>query len=180
MKTNALTTRYAEALFEAAAGCGQIERIGADLELFLAEIRGDAAFRAFAVDGSVSSARKKELLHAVFGTTLHPYTLNYLSILFDKGRAALLADSVAVYHRLALEAKGQLAADLVTAAPVAEQQEAALAAALGSVYGKQIVFSHSVDPALLGGAVVRVGDIVIDGSVRTQLKSMRRELQSEA
>lgn len=176
MKTDALTTRYVEALFAAACDCGERERIGADLDLVLRELDEDAAFDAFLRDRSISATHKKKLLQTVFGATLHPYTLNYLSLLLDKGRIALLASSAAAYQQRAMEAGGRLAAALTTAAPLPEAQEEKLAAALGKVYDKRVEFSCAVDPALLGGAVVQIGDIIIDGSVRTQLQALRRDL----
>ncbi|MEJ5221650.1 MAG: ATP synthase F1 subunit delta, partial [Tepidiforma sp.] len=81
------------------------------------------------------------------------------------------------FNRLADDYEGIAHAEVTTAVPLTDEQLASIRARLGQQLGKQVVATARVDPAIIGGAIVRVGDRLIDGSVRTRLKLLRRELE---
>ena len=177
MKTGALAARYAQALFAAADEKGLTEEIGSQLAAILQEMETDGMFRSFMLDRSVPAPKKRKMIEETFGDKLHLYVRNFLFILFDKDREYVLAEIGAVYVRLLLERQNILPATLTTAVPVDDATVKELAAVLTQKYNKEIVFSLETDPKILGGAVIRVGDQMIDGSLKHQLAVMRNDLR---
>lgn len=178
MKTGALAARYAEALFAAAEEQGVSAEIGEQLAALGRELNEDAAFRGLVLDKSMPAPRKKQIFHDLLGSSLHPYVVNFFCLLFDKDREDVLEQIIAVYRQLEQRKQGLLTVQLTTAKPIGAEEEAALKAALSKAYGQQVTFTHEVDPALLGGAAVTIGDTTIDGSLKSRLQSLRRQLNS--
>lgn len=176
MNTGALAARYAQALFAAAEARGLSAEIGGELSALGRELRENQAFRDFVLDKSLPAPRKKEIFSALLKDALHEYVYNFFCLLFDKDREPALERIIAAYQRLEQERQGQLPVTLTTARPLGEAEEAALAAALSRAYGREIVFSRCVDPAVLGGAMVAVGDVTIDGTLKSRLNALRKQL----
>jgi F-type H+-transporting ATPase subunit delta len=100
-----------------------------------------------------------------------------LLLLFEKGRIPYLRDIHAFYDKLTDELANIVRADLVSATEVSEETIERIRSALGKKTGKDVKMDVSVDPALIGGAVTKIGDLVLDGSVKTQLKGLKESLQ---
>ena len=103
-----------------------------------------------------------------------------LLFLADRDRLRLLAAIRDAFEARVMDAAKVVSADVVTAVPLPAHDEAALAAALGKVTGRQVTIQPRVDPSIVGGVVARVGSLVIDGSVVRQMARLRERLLGEA
>jgi F-type H+-transporting ATPase subunit delta len=121
---------------------------------------------------------RKKVLQAVVGRlSLSKVMSSFLFLCFDKGRIQYLKDIYIFYEKLADELANIVRADFVSAEEVPKESIEKIQAALSKRTGKKVRMEVSVDPALIGGAVTKIGDLVLDGSVRTQLMSLKESLQ---
>jgi F-type H+-transporting ATPase subunit delta len=104
---------------------------------------------------------------------------NFVMLLLDKGRIATLPDIARAHRTLVDEQAGRVRATVTSARPLDPVLETRLKAALERQSGKTVILEKREDPAIVGGLVTQLGDIVYDGSVRTQLQQLREELLSE-
>jgi F-type H+-transporting ATPase subunit delta len=124
-----------------------------------------------------AESRKKVLQAVVEPSGLSRVMTSFLFLLFDKGRIQYLGDIYDFYEKLTDELANIVRADLVSATDLAEETIEKIRAALAQKTGKEVKMDVSVDPGLVGGAVTKIGDLVLDGSVRTQLKTLKESLQ---
>lgn len=168
--------RYARALFQTAAAAGVVDRVEADLaaldEVFSSESKLLAALRA----PTLTAAQKSGMLDRLFGESVQPLTRRFLHLLINKQRETLLPHVPSEFRRLANEARNQAPAMVRSAVPLSEDQLQRLTAALQERTGKQITLQTEVDPAMLGGLTVQIGDTVIDGTIRNRLAQLRQLL----
>jgi F-type H+-transporting ATPase subunit delta len=165
-----LAGRYAGALFQAADKKGDDQKVAADL----------GVARDLLLDGTValrhprvSVADKKKLLHAKLDGKVGTTTLRFLELLIEKKRYELFAMIAAVYGRLAADKRGVAKAHVRTAAPLSADAQKTLAARLKIFAGKDIELEIKEDPELIGGVAVKIGDWVLDSSLRGQLRRLR-------
>lgn len=165
-----LAGRYAAALFQAAAAKSEDQKVLADLgaarELLLGET---AALR----HPRVSIADKKKLVRARLDGKVGATTLRFLDVLLAKKRYELFAMIAAVYGRLAADKRGVAKAVVRTARPLSADAQKTLAARLKTFAGKEIELDIKEDPELIGGVSVKIGDWVLDSSLRGQLRRMK-------
>ncbi|MFI5360739.1 MAG: ATP synthase F1 subunit delta [Elusimicrobiota bacterium] len=165
-----LAGRYASALFQAAAAKGEDQKTAADLgtarDLLLDSIGPLRHPR-------VSVADKKRLLRAKLDGKIGPAALRFLELLVEKKRYELFAMIAAVYGRLAADKRGVATARVRTAAPLSPDAQKALSARLKIFAGKDIELEIKEDPELIGGVAVKIGDWVLDSSLRGQLRRLR-------
>ncbi len=124
-----------------------------------------------------AESRKKVLEVVVERLGLSRVMTSFLFLCFDKGRIQYLNDIDTFYEKLTDELANIVRADLVSAVELPEESITKIRDALSEKTGKEVRMDVSVDPALIGGAVTRIGDLVLDGSVRTQLLSLQESLQ---
>jgi F-type H+-transporting ATPase subunit delta len=128
----------------------------------------------------VSAAERRAALQGLAGPLgLSPLLTHFLSFLIDQRRTRDLAAIHEDYVRLAEEAAGRVRGEVVSATPLDPAQLARIRAALARRMGRELDLAIRVDPDLLGGLVARVGDLVFDGSLRTQLAQLRAQLTGE-
>lgn len=165
-----LAGRYAAALFQAAAAAGEEQKVSADLgsahKLLLDAM---AALR----HPRVPPASKKKLLHDALAGKIGATTLRFLDLLVDKKRFDLMVMVAANYARLAADKRGSVKAHVRTAVPLSPDAQQQLAAKLKKFIGKDIELDVKEDPELIGGVAVKIGDWVLDSSLRGQLRRLR-------
>ena len=103
-----------------------------------------------------------------------------LGLLADRDRLAMVADVADAFGERVMKAKRIVPAEVVTAVPLGEASRAALTAALGRAAGAEVTMTERVDPAIIGGVIAKVGSVVFDGSVTTQLARMKQKLVAES
>lgn len=121
--------------------------------------------------------KKKSVLRAVFGGRVRPDVEKFLFLVVEKNRAVMLPQIVDEFDRLVDEFRGESDAEAVTAVPLAPAQIASLEAALQQRFGVKVRLKTRIDPEVLGGLQVRVGDKLIDATVRTQLDRLGERLK---
>jgi F-type H+-transporting ATPase subunit delta len=102
---------------------------------------------------------------------------SYLMLLFDKGRIGYIGDIDDFYQKLADELKGIARASLVSAATLQSETIEKIRASLSQKTGKEVILEVEQDPNLIGGIVTKIGDLVLDGSIKTQLSNIRESLK---
>jgi F-type H+-transporting ATPase subunit delta len=142
----------------------------------LATIAGDAGLRQFASDPKVSDQQVLELVSGLAGSGLDAKLRNLLDAVIDNGRLAVLPEIATQFRALVNERGGVADAHIVSAFPLDATQQADLAKVLEKRFGRPLQTTVSVDPSLIGGVRVTVGDEVLDTSVVARLAQMRAAL----
>ena len=165
---------YARAVFELAAQQKDLAGWSARLEL-LAAIAANADVVRLAGNPRVSAAQLEELILGVAADSLdslNEQVVNLVKLLVSNGRIGILPEIARAYAALRAEAENTVAAEIITAAEIDARQRAQFTTALQAKLGRTVKLEFAVDRELVGGAVVRAGDWVIDGSVRAQLEQL--------
>jgi len=165
---------YAAALFQASTAADGAQLV-AQLDT-LAGIARDAGLRQFAADPKVSDEQVFGVVTGIAGADLSPKLRNLLSTVIDNGRLSVLP-AIASQFRMLVNDRGGIAdAQVVSAFPLDANQQAGLAKVLEKRFGRQLKVAVTVDPTLIGGVRVTVGDEVLDTSVVARLEQMRAAL----
>lgn len=161
-------------MFQIALETGQLDRWQSDLEV-MAGVLKDAEVVSFLENPRVSHERKTELLRlALRGVA--PAALNLARLLAARNRLRMIPDLVTEYRRLVYAHKGMVEADVITAVPLTEPEKERIGRGVALITGKTVMLDLKVNPDIMGGLVVRVGDKLMDGSVRNRLQELRRSL----
>lgn len=167
---------YAAAAFELARAEGELTRVERELYALARALEDSSELRNALTDPRLPDDRKQSIVDDLVGGRASELTVNLVSLIVRQGRAG---DLPAIAERLAQRAaaaQGKELAEIRTAIPLDEATVQRLAAALANQVGRPVDVKTVVDPSLLGGIVARVGDIVIDGSVRRRLEAVRQML----
>jgi len=172
-----IAKRYARALFEIAKEAGSIEEYGRDLGVVHTLYVSDASIRNGLTTVIVGYEAKVALLDAVIEAAGLDRTVgNFLKVLLDAGKMGVLPQVVEEYSSLADAATGKLRGEVTAPMALDGEAVAKLSAALSKALGKQVILESHEDTALIGGVVARVGNLVFDASVRTQIQRMKESL----
>ncbi len=178
MKNLAVARRYAKALLLIGKEDGQAELYRDQLGEFSKLISQNKDLeQAFTNPLYDTAGRKKVLNSVVDRLDVSKVVKAFLLLLFDKGRIGLLDSINDFYQKLADELKGVAFASLVSAVELSSEAIEKIRESLSKVTGKEVKLEVKQDPGLIGGVVTRIGDLVLDGSVRTQLLNMRESLK---
>jgi F-type H+-transporting ATPase subunit delta len=169
--------RYAKALFALAQESGQVADMRADLEGLGRAISANEKLQDVLLQPLHPAAQRRAVLGAVAERVgASPLLRNFLSFLVDQRRLVDWAAIEAEYQRLADEAAGLSQARVRSASPLSDAQRERLQRALERKSGGKVELVVEIDPTLLGGAVAQLGDVVYDGSLKTQLQQLRASL----
>ena len=138
----------------------------------LAAITADAAMSEVIDSPHLTESQLADLVIEVAGDHINEKCANFVRVLAANGRLKLLPEIAALYEIQRRDAEGTVQAQMVTAYPASESQQAEIIASLRKRLGREVELSCSTDPELLGGAIIRAGDLVIDGSVRGKLQRL--------
>lgn len=169
--------RYAQAAFDIARDHGTLDAWEKDLQ-HLRGVLSDPMVAGFFESPAVSEEAKRKALGSILPDDAQQHVRNLALLLLDRGRIGQLDQVVQVFEELLLEERGIAIADVTTAVELTPEEAAEVRAQLSRIIGKQVEIRPRVDPAIIGGVVVRVGDTLIDGSVQTQLNQLRERLAS--
>ena len=168
---------YAEAAFALAQETGTLP-VWATMLRYASAVVADPAMARTLDNPKLTAGDKESLFLSVCGEKLDVLGRRFVRVLVEADRIALLPQIVEQFDALKNDAEGVATARIESAFPLTDAQMAELTAALEKRYGKRIEATVEIDPALLGGARITVGDTVIDASVRAQLQSMANQLRS--
>jgi len=178
MKNLAIARRYAKALLLIGKEDGQAETYREELEGIAALIEGDKTLEQ-AINNPLYNAegRRRVLKTVTEKLGLSSVMKSFLMLLFDKGRIGFLGSINEFYGKLADELKGIARASLVSANELSPETIEKIRETLSKKTGKDIILDIEQDPSLIGGIVTKIGDLVLDGSIKTQLLNMRESLK---
>jgi F-type H+-transporting ATPase subunit delta len=164
---------YAQAVFEIALEKKELERWRTDLDKIVGAV-GDETFLAVLESPKIKFEEKSRLLERLGG--IDPLVLNLVRLLIARGGVNILPEIAAEYRRLLDEYQGIQTAAVVTAVSLDKRDKEKLAKNLGAMIGKKVVLQPAVEPEIIGGIVARVGGKLLDGSTRTKLLTLKKEL----
>lgn len=179
MLTNQLALKYAQAVYELAAEKHLLDRAQEQLQMVESALASHGDLSVLFYHPRVPATAKKEVIAQVFKEQLEDFLYKFLLLLVDKRRETVLPGIIKEYVRLANEERNIGEADVTSAMALTEAQLQALAAQLGKVTGKNIVLKTHVDPRIMGGVIVKIGDKLIDGSVKRRLQSLQTALLAQ-
>jgi F-type H+-transporting ATPase subunit delta len=176
MRDATIARNYAEALLTLARKAEDPQGWGRMLMEVADAVQRDERLRLFLESPRISADQKNAVLARAFQDRYPRLLVRYLQTLVSKGRQLLLPTIATEYFSLLDEAEGRVHAQVTLALAPSDADRASLAAQLSRVLGKTVVPHVTVNPAILGGVVVKVGDTVMDGSVRRRLGRLRAQL----
>lgn len=174
MREPTIARNYAEALLELARKAGDLTGWGRMIAEVASAMQQDVRLRRFLEAPQIDAASKKAVLRKAYQDRAPRLFVRFLEKLVDNRRQMMLPAVATEYHTLLDEALGRVHAQVTVARPLDDAGRAALAQQLGRALGTEVVPTVVVNPQILGGLVVRVGDTVMDGSVRRRLAKLRR------
>ncbi len=175
-----IADRYASALLDVAQTQGSAEKVKTSLEDFAAEIQESADLQHFLENPAVPRDAKRGVLAKLLkllGSS--PIMSNFLNVIVDHRRAGIVPEIAEAYAARLNERLGIAIATVTSTAELSAQEKTRLVQGLEKSTGKKIQAQYAVDDALLGGAVVRIGSVIYDGSVKEQLRRMEAALATE-
>ncbi len=175
-----LSLRYAHA-FASVAASSHLDTTAAQQQLkdFSGTLAGSRELREVLMDPSIANEQKLKVLDAIAGRIgMFPQVRNFLAVVMEHQRLAELGEILTEYHAIADEQSNLTEADITSARPLNDQDRAELEAQVAKLAGGRVRATYHQDATLLGGAVVRIGSTVYDGSIRAQLQQLKQKLVS--
>lgn len=176
MAEDALVRGYAEAMFSIAEAEGELDAVEAQLYAFAKLLERESRVREALVDTSLPAENKRGLIRDTLGERANPIAVNMLGFLVEQDRARDIGEVVEGLATIVAERRQQVLAEVRTAVALDEGQRRRLAEGLSKATGRQVEVKVVVDPSVLGGVVARIGDEIIDGSVRSRLQEVRQQM----
>jgi len=176
MSASAVARNYAAALFELAGRDGSETRAGEFIDEIAGLYETDVRFQRFLNAPSVSPAEKKRVVREAIGPRAPEHFVRFLLVVLDRRRHRVLSGIARAYRDLLDEEAGRVRASITLPFEGGEEVKARIVEALERRFEKEIVPEFHTDARILGGMIVRVGDELLDASLRRQAEALRREL----
>lgn len=169
---------YAQAMLDVADAEGVLDDVEDELFAFRGVLEANPDLVQGLSDVGIPADRRQQLVEELLGGRVLPQTVQLVSFVVGGGRGRVLQDVIVEFLELAAARKSSAVAEVRSASELSEEQQSRLAAALEKATGKKVQVRVQVDPSVIGGVVVKVGDQIVDGTVRTQLNRFREGLRS--
>jgi len=176
MNESTIGRNYAEALLALARKSGDVEEWGELLDGIATAMREDQTLRTFLESPKIAAAQKNAIIERALGRKAPKFFVRYIQTVVQKRRQMLIPDIAIEYHGLIDEAENRLHANVTVAREPSVPEKDALARQLTRLFGKRVVPHISENPAILGGLIVKVGDTVMDGSIRKRLSTLKQRM----
>ena len=167
---------YARSLLELANERGQTEQIGREVADLKQVLDDNPTFRQYLADPGIGGDERAATIDKVFAGRADPLLVNFLKVMSAKNRLRLLPEVCDAFDALLDEQLGKIEVDVTVAKKLGDSELDEVRQKVGKALGKDAVIHQYVDESILGGLILRVGDQLIDGSVRRQLEAMRERL----
>ena len=171
-----LVSGYAEALFRVVQAEGELDQVEDELFRFGKLLEQNHELKQALSDQGIDKQQREKVLEELLADKVSPHTLGLLSFIVTQGRARQLPQILEHVSQLAADARQMVVAEVRSAIPLDEKQQEELAASLSKATNKKVTVKVIVDPAVLGGVVAKVGDTVIDGSIRRRLDQLKEQV----
>ncbi|MDQ3563158.1 MAG: F0F1 ATP synthase subunit delta [Pseudomonadota bacterium] len=170
-ETATLARPYAQAVFERARERGQWDEWSGAL-VFLRLLMQDPMMHKIALDPRIERSKLERLIFDLAEDRFTPEVRNLIRVLLDGGRLQALPEIARLFEELRAEAQGSVDVEVISAFALSAEQEQVIAAAMKRRVGKDLKVTTRIDRGLIGGAIVRIGDLVIDASLRRRLQQL--------
>lgn len=177
MISGSLARRYAKAVFEIGVTQGGLDKLGTDIRSFAQAMKESPELEAALTSPALQRSERRKVVDAILQRLgVVSTTRNLLYVLLDGERLGTLPAIARELDKMIENKAGRVSAEVVSAKPLEPAQLSELVAVLEKLSGKKVTVQKREDPELLGGVVAKVGDTIYDGSLRTQLSTLRDEL----
>ena len=176
IRDRGVALRYANALFGAAKKRGELEAVLSDLESIDLLESKDASFQKFLESPSVLDDDKASIVATMLRGRVQELVVQFVLLMLRKGRIGNLPIILGPYRKLVEAELGLVNAEVVSASPLTEQELEQMRQKLAVLTKKTVRVESKVDPRLIGGVIITIGDRIIDGSLRRKLNELREEL----
>lgn len=167
---------YAEALFEAAREKDDLERVLEDLKEFSEALRQSEELELFFYGEQISEREKRRAIEALT-EGMSPLTTNFLKVLCDNRREEIFEDVVRRYEEMVEDHLGRIEVEVVTATGLSEEMQERIRERIARILqGREVILKTRVDPEIVGGAIFRFKDRLVDGSIRGRLEGLREAM----
>jgi F-type H+-transporting ATPase subunit delta len=180
MREVTIARNYAETLLELAQRAGDLRGWGELVDNIANAMESDRRLRVFLESPRVSAQKKNEIFQKAYGGALPKLFVRFLQALVSHRRLMLIPAIAHQYHDLVDQVEGRVHASVSVARAVDDGDRQLVTAQLSRALGKEVVPHFHVNPSILGGVIVRVGDTVLDGSVRRRLATLRARMMGGA
>jgi len=170
--------RYAQALFDAAVDSNNVDGMFDEFSTVIDLFKSEEGLMNLMMTPSINTSEKKAILGRVFKESFNQYLRNFLNILLDKNRFEYMVEIHDAFRKLVFPYKNTVEATVLTVVPLDEALRVALEEKLKLRFNKKVILNNQIDETILGGAVVYVGDQIIDGSIRNQLTQMKTQMNN--
>ncbi len=170
--------KYVAALFEVASEKNCLDEVYEDFSAFIDILNQEKKFSDLLMTPSIGIKEKKVILDNVFGKKINGYLKSLLAILLDKNRFDFVWDIYQDFRKTYFDDKNMVEALVLTVHPIDDQLQAELKEKLEKRFDKKVKLKNQIDPSILGGVLVYVGEQVIDGSVRKQLSEIKANMSN--
>jgi F-type H+-transporting ATPase subunit delta len=178
MRAPTIAKNYAEALLVLAGKANDLDGWGAAINGVVTAMENDVRLRRFLEAPQISAAEKSNVLGRAFEKKLPKTMVRFLQKLVQNRRQMLLPQIAIEYGNLVDEATGRIHAQVTLSREASDADRKVIADQLSRAFAKTVVPHVNVNPDILGGVVVKVGDRVMDGSVRKRLKTLKSRIVS--
>jgi len=173
---NELVSGYAQALFGVVQAEGELDRVEDELFRFGKLLEQNHELKQALSDQGIDKQQREKVLEELLADKVSPHTLGLLSFIVTQGRARQLPQILEQLSQLAADARQMVVAEVRTAVPLDDAQQTELAKSLSSATNKKVTVKVIIDPTVLGGVVAKVGDTVIDGSIKRRLDQLKEQV----
>lgn len=177
MSIETIARRYGTALADVVTKSGETETVKGELKAWEQLINGNADLQNAVRNPAIPQSSKEKVLEALIQKAKPSRTTgNFLRVLLRNGRLTELTEINDKFAAVLEERSGSVVADVISARDLSGSQQGELKSNLEKLTGKQVKLNFTIDPALIGGVVTRIGSTVYDGSVKTQLENLKEEM----
>ena len=178
MTTSDVARTYARVLFDLATAADAVDAADDGLRSVVEAVRGHIDLRHALTDTQVPAEKKRDVLREIFGEQVTPEVLSVVTLAVDRGNSELLGDVARIYSEIAEAERGIVVAEVTTAIPLDDATRASVTEKLAAALNRPVTLRERVDESLVGGIIINVAGRVLDGSLSSQLDTMRATLSS--
>lgn len=178
MATDELVHGYAEALFKVAQTEGDLDRVEDELFRFGKLLETNHELKQALADSNIDRAQRVKVLDELLADKVSPHTLGLVTFIVAQDRARQLPQILEELSRIAAEARKAVLAEVRTAVPLDDNQRTKLADALSKATGMNVELKVLIDESVIGGIYAKVGDIIIDGTVKRRLEQLKEQVKA--
>ncbi len=178
MISTTLSRRYAKALISIGQENDALDKYGEDLAALVQMVDESRDFRELLINPVFTKEDKKKIAGEILNQMrTDPIVVNFVNVLIDRKRIDQLSGIEKAYRERLDEIKGVTRGEVISAEPLSEEELGRVTDALSTISGKQVLVATKTDESLIGGLVARVGDMILDGTIRTQLNQLKESLK---